>query len=181
MMFSVASPFLYLFSLRLHYFSIDRQESQLSASLTCRRSAQLKRMNDFGGEAVAWMSATNELGSYRYEQLDEHKPQIRLLELLGGKKGDVLCGRLTAVNLEKWPQLGALIYGWVGASFASDSRLTKTKILMVPENLHKARITLRLKDESRTLWIDATCITQEEKRGYGHQVGLMRVITVPLR
>lgn len=113
---------------------------------------------------------------YSYEPLDERQRQIRLFELLPGKKKDPLCGRLTTVNLEGCPPFDAVSYVWGDPEIRFELTVDGDKTLMVLESLRGALTALRLKRKSRILWIDAICIDQNNKQERGQQVGLMGVI-----
>lgn len=113
---------------------------------------------------------------YIYRSLpDRH---IRLLELLPGAFGDLLCIKLSSVNLE--PQLllpyHALSYTW--GSQTLDHSMTviedySRRVLPITQNLHAALQKLRHTTIQRLLWVDAVCINQEDYEERSHQVSRM--------
>jgi len=154
--------------------SIARRYPQISPGLTVRRSTRLKRKDDYFAQAVALNPRKRR--KFSYQPLDKHQGQIRLFELLPGKKDEPLQGRLTTVNLEGCPQYDAVSYVWGDPQLRFRLVIDEDKILMALESLRKALIALRLEHESRMLWIDAICINQNDLQERGHQVRLMRAI-----
>ena len=105
--------------------------------------------------------------------LDEHNSQIRLFELLPGTKDDPLCGRLRTVNFNSEPEYDAVSYVWGDPEPRFTLELNGDEFLGIPRNLRNALIGLRLRRGSRTLWVDAICINQQDLRERGHQVKIM--------
>lgn len=82
---------------------------------------------------------------------------------------------LHEVSLDEDPVYEALSYEW-GEKSGSIPIQCGTHCLLVTPNLWEAMQRLRLKDEKRTLWIDAVCINQRDRVEQSQQVMLMRRI-----
>lgn len=106
--------------------------------------------------------------SYKYSPLDEENHEIRLLTLLPGRFSEDIqinlrTERLTTTQIPKYE---ALSYVWGSTKspktifISAHDQLRRT--LAVTQNLAQALQYLRLKDDSRVLWIDAICINQED-------------------
>ncbi|CAF3537035.1 unnamed protein product [Fusarium graminearum] len=108
--------------------------------------------------------------SFEYRPL----PQgfIRVLELQPGQKGNVVCFSLIQVELSKSPSFEALSYEWKGKVGTVPTRCGGDRILVTP-NCYAALETLRSETETRTLWIDAICINQQDISERGVQVSMM--------
>ena len=104
------------------------------------------------------------LERFQYESLDQSRPCIRLLRLLGEwEKPEVPACEIFHVN--DWPpnatqhSYEALSYSW-GSPNKNRTASVNGKALVITENLYWALYHLRIGDQSRTLWIDAICIDQ---------------------
>ncbi|KAI0128025.1 heterokaryon incompatibility protein-domain-containing protein [Xylariales sp. AK1849] len=112
-----------------------------------------------------------------YRPLDALRQEIRLFELLPSP--DMNCpiqGNLFHASLSSSPIYEALSYAW-----GQPLQLTKAIVLgsqttYITPNLDMALRHLRLQDRSRTLWIDAVCINQQDLAERGSQVALMKQI-----
>ena len=115
------------------------------------------------------------------------KQEIRLLTLFPGRFGSSI-----AISLEITPlaQLGELKFEALSYTWGSITTPLEIKVktqnrnigssgkprlasLSVTENLHEALEHLRSKHESRLLWIDATCVNQQDLKERGSQVQRM--------
>jgi hypothetical protein len=114
--------------------------------------------------------------NFVYEPLDLEQSQIRLLKLLPGNgRQRIECASFTASLEEKGFTYEALSYTW-GSKHTTDTILLDGKPFLVTSNLNDALRRLRHPDESRTLWVDAICINQQDNTERSQQVGLMRRI-----
>ncbi|KAE8445950.1 hypothetical protein EG329_012729 [Mollisiaceae sp. DMI_Dod_QoI] len=111
-----------------------------------------------------------------YTELDTSQNLIRLLHLGPASSDDetIRC-RFTVVSLNEKPEYEALSYAWGNAK---DTRLIEVheSPVSITSTLHSALKHLRLKDEERTLWVDAVCINQIDLKERLHQVSKMRSI-----
>ncbi|KAI1503759.1 heterokaryon incompatibility protein-domain-containing protein [Biscogniauxia marginata] len=110
---------------------------------------------------------------YHYDSLEKQRRQVRLFELLPGEKDEQLRGKLTTVDLDTGPDFDAVSYVWGNPTPRFTITVDDDKFLEIPENLRNALINLRRRDGSRTLWVDAICINQQDTQERGHQVRLM--------
>jgi hypothetical protein len=103
----------------------------------------------------------------------KHK-QIRLLTLHRSSLSGYIECTLKAANLESSPEYEALSYTWGGDA----TSIIKVNDLMIPISgeLEQTLGLLQQKDSSRTLWIDAICINQENIPEKNEQVAFMRTI-----
>lgn len=104
------------------------------------------------------------------------------MELQPGHGSTPLVCRIFIVALENEPQYEALSYTWGDPSDrhdlyqepeGPDASMTNVKI---GGGLYEALMQLRDAAESRTLWVDAVCIDQENLPERGEQVKIMRKI-----
>ena len=113
---------------------------------------------------------------YKYRPLDQQC--IRLLTLSPGPFDSDIHVSLTHVRLETHdpPHYEALSYAW-GSDVRSHVVHVDTKdgqqSLSVTENLHSALQHLRDSSSPRTLWADAACINQFDKKEQSQQVAMM--------
>ncbi|EQB43657.1 hypothetical protein CGLO_17666 [Colletotrichum gloeosporioides Cg-14] len=114
-----------------------------------------------------------------YEPL--HARKIRILQLLPGKYHDPICCKIQTVDLKTRPEYEALSYTW--ADSTGDTSLSQSiyvgdrhDILPITVNCADALRRLRFPHRSRSLWIDAICIDQDNIQERSHQVGIMQYI-----
>ena len=117
-------------------------------------------------------------GPYRYTDLDGESHQIRLLNLLPSTdtNSQIFCPLAKALIGER-PKYEALSYCWG----AKDDNCEHPIYLdghatIVSTNLEAALRALRLLTISRTLWIDAICINQNDMAEKAVQVTMMGTI-----
>jgi hypothetical protein len=108
-----------------------------------------------------------------YQPLNYSLAQIRLLELLPGDDGDKLQCRLRLSHSLYEGGYEALSYVWGDSTNEMKAILVNDTIMEITLNLEMALHCLRYKDKSRTLWIDAVCINQNDHTEKNHQVSLM--------
>lgn len=101
--------------------------------------------------------------------------EIRVLDILPGKRGAVIQCTLRIVNLDGDENYEALSYVW-GSSGATQELYVTGRRVLVTENLHVALQRLRLETEQRTIWIDQLCIDQTDNLERSTQVAMMRDI-----
>ena len=110
---------------------------------------------------------------YQYHKL--RNQEVRLLDLLPGRFEDEICCFLRPVKLdpERPPTYHALSYAWGNPERTTSITIvshTKQYKFGVTENLYTALQHLRFQDTSRTLWIDAICINQQDVQERNTQV-----------
>ena len=126
---------------------------------------------------------------FKYKPLDPKKNEIRLLELL--PKGIIISrredkntearlprairARLVHVSLDDNPQYEALSYTWGDSVFSQNIRLDGQSY-PITKNLREALRHFQGTSTSRTFWIDAICIDQNDVKERNHQVDKMRII-----
>ena len=92
-----------------------------------------------------------------YKLLDHSLPQIRLLELLSGKKGDRIRCRLHPPRFLYEGGYEALSYVWGNLMDEVKTILVDDTNLHITPNLEGALYCIRDRNNSRYLWIDAVC------------------------
>jgi hypothetical protein len=112
---------------------------------------------------------------YQYSPLDESKREIRLLELYSGDLDDDIDCRIRHVTLASTLEITALSYTW-GDPKDRKAISVGGHTLEVTVNLFDALRHLRSPQETRTLWVDAVCINQEDLDERSKQVLRMRDI-----
>ncbi|XEV04947.1 hypothetical protein FSHL1_010234 [Fusarium sambucinum] len=100
---------------------------------------------------------------------------IRVLVLEPGQKGNIICFSLVHVKLSRSPSFEALSYEWQGKEGTVPTRCDGERILITP-NCYAALEALRSETRTRTLWIDAICINQQDNTERGIQVSMMSEI-----
>ncbi|KAE8442021.1 hypothetical protein EG329_003922 [Mollisiaceae sp. DMI_Dod_QoI] len=111
---------------------------------------------------------------YTYEPLPTGS-FIRLIELHPGKAGDIISFDLHNADLSKVSAYEALSYEWGQGANDFPVECNGAR-LHVHANLKAALEVIRSPARSRTLWIDAICINQEDITERGRQVVLMTEI-----
>uniref|UniRef100_A0A0B7KHY6 Heterokaryon incompatibility domain-containing protein n=1 Tax=Bionectria ochroleuca TaxID=29856 RepID=A0A0B7KHY6_BIOOC len=112
----------------------------------------------------------------RFQELGER--QIRLLHLSNGNFNDLIHIDLTVEDFAFGVEYEALSYTW--ANDAGDSQKSCSvyygkgwEVIRVTENCANALRRLRYRNKTRTLWVDAICINQEDVDERSHQVEMM--------
>jgi hypothetical protein len=114
--------------------------------------------------------------AYRYTPLDNSKDQIRLLSICPAKdESEPISCSLEVVNLADSLSYEALSYAWGDPARTHCIRLNKS-CFKVTRSLGTALPCLRKTDATRTIWIDALCIDQENIAERNSQVLIMRDI-----
>lgn len=135
---------------------------------------------------------------YVYQPLADQSVEIRLLVLLPGHDQDDVKVELNATfcslpglpeqkNEKKIkrnvtiPEYEALSYAWGARTeqrkiWVHEQAASSSRFINVTENLHSALKYMRLRNEGRTLWVDAICINQIDLAERGRQVLLMQSI-----
>ncbi|KAF2260123.1 hypothetical protein CC78DRAFT_555743 [Lojkania enalia] len=99
------------------------------------------------------------MNSFKYEPIDLEGPAFRLLRLFKGGEPDIECELFRAwLHSESAISYEAFSYTWING-----------RTLNATENLYLALLHLRSKETIRTLWVDAICIDQCNKKERGHQ------------
>lgn len=110
---------------------------------------------------------------YQNLRLAEPGNSIRLLALLPGE-GPTLKATIFCVDLSSSPIYEALSYVWGGME-AKTSYLIEiegTNMEITP-NLYRALQALRMKENSRVLWVDSLCINQSDNKDKEIQISMM--------
>ncbi|KAL7898336.1 heterokaryon incompatibility domain-containing protein [Trichoderma sp. TUCIM 5745] len=115
---------------------------------------------------------------FRYQQLPKDNDEtrsIRLLHLRPGSPGEPVNCSIVHQNLCDKPDFEALSYCWGDA--ANPLRIYVGRhYIDVTQNLHDALLKLRDKKKTKTLWIDAICINQDDLAERSQQVTIMKQI-----
>lgn len=115
---------------------------------------------------------------FRYEPLSKDNDEtrsIRLLHLRPGSPGEPVKCSIVHQNLRDKPDFEALSYCWGDAANPLRIYIGKDYI-NVTQNLHDALLKLRDEENTRTLWIDAICINQDDLAERSQQVTIMKQI-----
>ena len=130
---------------------------------------------------------------YRYTSLDPEAKTIRLVTLLPSVFDDDVHVSLqtTVLDGQRVPTYEALSYAWGSTEQPSEIKVARHQEdqplmklsevstasvyddLAVTRNLGEALRYLRWKEEARVLWIDATCVNQQDLQERGDQVQRM--------
>ncbi|KAJ5116138.1 heterokaryon incompatibility protein-domain-containing protein [Penicillium angulare] len=122
------------------------------------------------------------MSSFVYQALPEEPNVTRMVHLLPhtDRNTPIEC-TIFEYNLSEEGNLNrahsyvALSYCW-GSDVKSESVTLNSRILSVTKNLHTALLYLRDPQLTRTFWIDAICINQDDKDEKSKQIPLMRTI-----
>jgi Heterokaryon incompatibility protein (HET) len=112
---------------------------------------------------------------YRYTPLQSLN-HIRVLHLEPGSGSEPIVYRLSSVSLLENPVYEALSYTWGDPSEPRESIICNGTSTPVMKNLKAAFLRLRLRNEIRTVWVDAICIDQNNIPERNAQVQLMSQI-----
>ncbi|KAI4163994.1 MAG: hypothetical protein LQ342_002491 [Letrouitia transgressa] len=111
-----------------------------------------------------------------YHPLNNKRREIRLLHVSPRQKNrELIQCHLSAASLDDRPVYEALSYAW-GDPRARKSIELCGRPFRVRKNLWTALKAIHLSDTSRTIWIDAICINQDDKEERSQQVKLMREV-----
>jgi hypothetical protein len=97
----------------------------------------------------------------QYDTLDPQRKEIRLLLVLPRKRDQPIECTLQTVSLDNPPEFEALSYVWGDASIKKPVTVNGAPH-SVTVNLEAALRTLRDDQKTRTLWVDAICINQDD-------------------
>ncbi|KAF3001649.1 hypothetical protein E8E14_003414 [Neopestalotiopsis sp. 37M] len=106
----------------------------------------------------------------------KHQSEIRLLRVMPGSfEARVEC-EIVKVDLSLLPEYEAISYTW--ADETGDASHCQTisisgKPFQITKNCEMALKRVRMRYYTRTVWIDAICINQDDNLERGHQVGCM--------
>ncbi|KAL5323657.1 hypothetical protein ACEPPN_008197 [Leptodophora sp. 'Broadleaf-Isolate-01'] len=154
--------------------------SGVSAMLCCLK---LSRLGSGSSPTAAPNPLYSPLSSVRSRQKPFSKQKslavprdlIRLLKILPGSAPSIVECELVVVRLDKAPPYEALSYVW-GNPELLDYVVCNGQRKSVTTNLGIALKHLRLRDETRLIWVDALCINQEDVDERSSQIKLMRDI-----
>lgn len=112
-----------------------------------------------------------------YDRLPAGTRTIRLVELLPGRRSDIVECTLHEGTLSTDRAYKALSYAWDDRKATSKVFIIcNKKKLEVALNLYHALRRLRHFSSAVILWVDALCINQADDAERTHQVGMMREI-----
>ena len=114
-------------------------------------------------------------GSYPYRRLVPRRSELRLLTLHPGTWDSEIICNIKHASLDSNPDYEALSYTW-GSLTDLRCIFVDGYEVKVSANLEIALRYLRSPDETRTLWIDALCINQEDTAERNAQVPRMYTI-----
>jgi hypothetical protein len=117
--------------------------------------------------------------SFIYAALRSSNQEIRLLVLKAStdRKSDIRCEIVTEALQNKRPRYESLSYTWGSLNDTCGQPIFVHGCEMqVSRNLDLALMALRRSKRTRTLWVDAICINQQNNRERSQQVSLMRKI-----
>ena len=108
-----------------------------------------------------------------YAPLDSARREIRLFELLPGRRLDAVKGQLRVVSLSQNPKYEALSYTWGTGTDPLVINVNGQPGFKVTRNLFAALSGLRRRREYCVLWVDAICINQSDDQERSQQVTMM--------
>lgn len=150
-----------------------------SASFDRKRKRSLKPSpdnSDMHPPAKKLASAVITPYSYKYKYTGLRENEIRLFTLFPGEDTERLQGILWTTTSKTAGAYTTLSYVW-GPNYQSMYTLRTTSgNLLIRGTLHTALVSLRQRREPLTLWVDALCINQEDKREKSRQITLLAEI-----
>ncbi|RYP91791.1 hypothetical protein DL770_002047 [Monosporascus sp. CRB-9-2] len=173
-----------------------QSQGELDKAALMKKEVLEKRRRILGGEHPDTISAKNNLDyleaamkfpDYKLLQLELKKDEFRFISLEPGEENDpirckIFKGHVAGEGSVKYE---ALSYLW-GSPVVDSPEIPKILLITrdrsveievaVTPNLETALKHLRLKNESRTLWIDAICINQKDEEEKDVQIARMRDI-----
>jgi hypothetical protein len=96
----------------------------------------------------------------------------RLLKLFPGEPNSQIVTSLEQVDLENSPFYECLSYTW-GTSLDTSDIVVDDSTVAIRRNLYNFLLRLRDAKETRTLWVDALCISQTDLDEKAHQVAMI--------
>jgi hypothetical protein len=115
--------------------------------------------------------------SYRYHEV-LNKGQIRLLDLKAGHEQDDIEIEFKISNLTRTPRYEALSYEWGTTRKTNFVKISGYEI-SITHSLYLFLKRIRDRSQSRTLWIDAISINQEDSLEKSQQVPLIQGVQQP--
>lgn len=113
--------------------------------------------------------------TFRYEPLINPTADIRVVSIEPGPRSSPITCRIEHVSLDDDPTYSALSYTWGERSDRETVSIDGYDHL-VTRNLYNALKALRDETATRTLWVDAICINQQDAFEQSKQVQVMRRI-----
>lgn len=124
---------------------------------------------------LAALSMTKSLATSPYQQLDGPglgKHALRLLQILPGNFDEDINIKLEIHSIEEPPKYYALSYCW-GHDMSKTPAIVNDYPLPITQNLEAGLRHLRSRTKTRTLWVDALCINQDDMDERSQQVQIM--------
>lgn len=113
---------------------------------------------------------------YSYKYIKLQKKEIRLFTLFPGEGMECLQGMLWTTTSRKAGSYTTLSYVWGPQNQSMKVLRTPSGDIRIRDALHTALVGLRKKREPLTLWVDALCINQSDKREKSQQIILLAEI-----
>jgi hypothetical protein len=115
------------------------------------------------------------MSDYIFETFKDARTEIRILTIQPGSADDPLTCSLETASLESLPTYEALSYTWGDNATKTPININGKRFLAFG-NAHDALFELRDPESSRSIWIDAICINQQDLEEKQHQILLMKVV-----
>jgi len=135
---------------------------------------QLCQFADWDSGSLSFLDRIRTILQVKYEPLNTHRNEIRLLTILPDNDNGAVCCTLSHASLDDSPTYAALSYCW------GDPK--KTRPVTVNGCIFNATINLEagLRELRRqgfyVVWVDALCINQRDTEERGKQILRMRDI-----
>lgn len=113
--------------------------------------------------------------TYKYEELDCSRQQIRLLHILPGQNAEPIHCSLVVESLRDILTYETLSYAWGDVSDTAVIYIDNCPML-IGKNLESALRELRHLSDTLIIWVDAICIQQKNTEEKNHQVMMMASI-----
>ena len=112
------------------------------------------------------------MSTWPYQALRRDRPEVRLLRIAAGQSSEPLRCTLNVVSLDDAPRYETISYCWGEATRHAELPLNDST-LSVRQNAIATLCQVRSSDVSRTVWIDAVCINQDDAIERSQQVAMM--------
>lgn len=145
-----------------------------SVGILCASNSEMELSNRLARGPTRWKLDQFAREDYPYKKLNEKKKEIRVLDIASGSPGDMVECTLRTVSLKKKhpPPYETISYCW-GSQGAFSTLKLNGHLTEVPSSSVAAIRCMRSPYQTRTLWIDAICINQQDKEEKSKQVTMM--------
>lgn len=157
--------------------SILCQKLRPSAAMDWHNAActKIDLVNFGGGQSCLACGSVGPPAGRMYPAIDQTR-EIRMLKLMPGAFADKVVCEISTAALSSQPEYDAISYTWAlesGDVALSEKITVGGASLRVTKNCEKVLKRVRRQFSTRTVWIDAVCIDQDDVSERGHQVQLM--------